>query len=168
MSLENLIVNLEKLEKMHRSLLETALAKTELIKNNDMEQLDQLLKSEQAHVAAIEILEKQRQTIVIDYLRANGVAQTDRVSVADVLAVANEDEYKENLASLRKNLILILEQLKEQNLLNQKLVFNSLQVVNLTLDSMRPQQHNEQFNYSGAEVRGQAQVAKKTYYDSQA
>ena len=47
MSIANIVVTLEKLEKMHKSLLELALAKTEYIKQGDMEQLDQLIKKEQ-------------------------------------------------------------------------------------------------------------------------
>lgn len=68
MSIATIVVTLEKLEKMHKSLLELALAKTEYIKQGDMEKLDQLIKNEQAHVAAINTLEQQRQSMVTDYL----------------------------------------------------------------------------------------------------
>ena len=54
MSVQPIITILEKLEKMHKSLLEHAYRKTELVKNNDMDELDQMLKIEQSHVAAIE------------------------------------------------------------------------------------------------------------------
>lgn len=167
MSLEKIVFNLETLEKMHKSLLESAIKKTDFIKQNDMEQLDQMLKHEQAHVAAIETLEQQRQLMVTEYLRANGIALTDNNSVADVLAVAVEGEWKERLASVRGKLMQVLDQLRNQNELNQKLVFNSLQIVNITLDAMRPARQ-EQFNYSGADVRGESVIGKKSYYDSQA
>ena len=73
MSIEKIVATLEKLEKMHKSLLELAIAKTEFIKINDMENLDKLIKNEQAHVAAIDKLEQQRQLMVTDYLRAKGI-----------------------------------------------------------------------------------------------
>ena len=92
MSIANIVVTLEKLEKMHKSLLELALAKTEYIKQGDMEKLDQLIKNEQAHVAAINTLEQQRQSMVTDYLRAKGIGLTDTPSVADVLNVAGNSE----------------------------------------------------------------------------
>lgn len=167
MSIATIVVTLEKLEKMHKSLLELALAKTEYIKQGDMVKLDQLIKNEQAHVAAINTLEKQRQSMVTDYLRAKGIALTDTPSVADVITAAENSESTEELVSVRERLIALLKQLKMQNDLNQKLVMNSLQFINITLDAMRPQ-HTEQFNYSGAEVRGNAEVTKRSFNEFKA
>ena len=53
MSITTILSSLDNLEKLHRSLLRLAYDKTALIKNGDMEGLDQLLKDEQAHLAAI-------------------------------------------------------------------------------------------------------------------
>lgn len=167
MSIATIVVTLEKLEKMHKSLLELALAKTEYIKQGDMEQLDQLIKNEQAHVAAINTLEQQRQLMVTDYLRAKGIALTDTPSVADVITAAENSESTEKLVSVRERLIALLNQLKMQNDLNQKLVMNSLQFINITLDAMRPQQ-NEQINYSGAQIRGNAEVTKRSFNEFKA
>lgn len=168
MSVSNIISTLEKLEKMHKSLLELANNKTELIKANDMEQINDMLKMEQAHIAAIEILEQQRQEMVTDYLQAKGIAFTDIPTVAQVID-ATEGTEKVALQEVRERLVALLSDLKRQNDLNQKLVFQSLQFVNLTLDMVRPQpQQASTFNYSGLEVRGESTVGKKSYYDSQA
>lgn len=162
MSMTNIIATLEKLEKMHKSLLELAIAKTELIKQNNMEKLDHIIKNEQAHVAAIDTLEQQRQLMVTDYLRANGIALTDTPTVADVIEAASSPETAEALTHVRARLMEVLTKLKEQNDLNQKMIFHSLQLVNMTLHAMRPRQQ-EQFNYSGAQVRGTAQIGKKSF-----
>ncbi|MFF5993799.1 flagellar protein FlgN [Lysinibacillus sp. KU-BSD001] len=168
MSVENLISTLEKLERMHKSLLELANKKTDFIKTNDMEQLDNMLKTEQAHVAAIETLEQQRQAMVTDYLQAKGIALTGIPTVVQVIDATDGPE-KQALQKVRERLLVLLTDLKKRNDLNQKLVFQSLQFVNLTLDMLRPQhQQASTFNYSGAEVRGETTVAKKSYYDSQA
>lgn len=168
MSVKNIISTLEKLERMHKSLFELANKKTDLIKVNDMEQMDEILKMEQAHVAAIETLEQQRQAMVTDYLRAKGIAYTDIPTVAQVIDATDGPE-KQDLQEVRERLVALLTDLKKQNDLNQKLVFQSLQFVNLTLDMLRPQRHQTNtFNYSGAEVRGEGTIAKKSYYDSQA
>jgi predicted XRE-type DNA-binding protein len=167
MSIANIVATLEKLEKMHKSLLEFANAKTEFIKQNDMEKLNEIIKNEQSHIAAINILEQQRQTMVTDYLRAKGIALTDSTSVADVIEAAKSTESTEALVDVRKRLVVLLEKLKMQNDLNQKMVFNSLQIINLTLDSLRPQRQ-EQFNYSGAEVRGNAEVIKRSFNEFKA
>lgn len=167
MSIANIVATLEKLEKMHKSLLELALAKTEHIKQGEMEQLDQIIKNEQAHVAAIDTFEQQRQLMVTDYLRAKGIALTDTPTVADVIQVAQEDNEAEALIAVRARLMELLEKLKTQNDLNQKMVMHSLQFVNLTLDAMRPQR-SEQFNYSGAEVRGNGEVARRSFNEYKA
>lgn len=168
MSVSDLITTLEKLERMHKSLLDLANKKTTYIKENDMEQLDQLIKSEQSHVAAIDTLEVQRQQIVKDYFKANGIAFTDIPTVTQVSDVLQGDE-KTKLVNVRERLVKVLGELKEQNDLNQRLVFESLKFVNLTMDMMRPQpKAASSFNYSSSEVRGDATVGKKTFYDSQA
>lgn len=168
MSIATIVATLEKLEKMHKSLFELALAKTEHIKQGDMEKLDQLIKNEQAHVAAIDKLEQQRQVMVTDYLRAKGIAFTDTPSVAEVIEVAQASEPTEALVAVRERLVELLGKLKAQNDLNQKMVMNSLQFINITLDAMRPQPRSEQFNYSGAEVRGQSEIARRSFNEFKA
>lgn len=167
MSIAKIVATLEKVEKMHKSLLELAIAKTEHIKLGDMKKLDQLIKNEQAHVAGIDTLERQRQLMVTDYLRAKGIALTDIPTVADLIETAQKTESTEALVDVRERLIEILAKLKTQNDLNQKMVFNSLQMVNITLDSMRPQR-TEQFNYSGAEVRGDSEITRKSFKEFKA
>lgn len=164
MSIDNILQSLTKLDMLHKSLLEVAYKKTEAIKTGDMDSLNQLLKDEQAHVAGISQLEQQRQSEVTDYLRAKGIAPTDNPTVALVLENTNTDEEKAQLTKARNNLLLTLETLKNQNDLNQKLTFQSLQFVNMTLDMLRPKP--DQINYSKTEVKGPSK--DKNYFDSQA
>lgn len=166
MSVEKIVSILTKLERMHNSLLELAYKKTELVKVGNMDELDKMLKDEQAHVAAIEQLEQQRQMTVTEYLRAKGIALSDSPTVADVIDATETTVEKEQLEAVRNRLILVVDDLRKQNDLNQKLVFQSLQFVNVTLSLLRPQP--DQINYSGNEVRGTQAVNKKTYFDSQA
>ena len=164
MSIEKILQALTKLEMLHKSLLEIAYKKTEAIKTGDMDSLNQLLKDEQAHVAGISQLEQQRQLEVTDYLRAKGIAPTDNPTVALVIDAAETLEDKELLKEARNKLLLTLETLKHQNDLNQKLTFQSLQFVNMTLDMLRPKP--DQINYSKTEVKSPSK--DKTYFDSQA
>ncbi|MFJ7825298.1 flagellar protein FlgN [Psychrobacillus sp. NPDC096623] len=164
MSIDIILQSLSKLDMLHKSLLEVAYKKTEAIKIGDMDSLNQLLKDEQAHVAGISQLEQQRQLEVTDYLRAKGIAPTDNPTVALVLENTNTDEEKAQLTKARNNLLLTLETLKHQNDLNQKLTFQSLQFVNMTLDMLRPKP--DQINYSKSEV--QVPSIGKAHFDSQA
>lgn len=166
MSVQPMIANLEKLEKMHKSLLELAYEKTEHIKKGNMDELDAMLKNEQSHVAAIELLEKQRQQMVTDYLRAKGIALAGTPTVADVMEAAEVDEERTQLQTVRDRLFEIINELKQQNDLNQKLVYQSLQVVNATLNVLQPQQ--QEINYSGNQNRKENTAPKRSLFDSQA
>lgn len=166
MSIETIIQTLDNLEKLHKSLLELAYKKTEFIKTGDMDSLDQLLKDEQAHVAAISQLEQQRQAVVTDYLRAKGIAPSDTPTVMEVVEAAESSTDQEQLKLSRNRLLLTVDQLKFQNDLNQKLTYQSLQFVNFTLDMFKPRP--DQINYSRTEAIGDKVSKDKTYFDSQA
>ena len=166
MSIEMIIQTLDNLEKLHKSLLELAYKKTEFIKTGDMDSLDQLLKDEQAHIAAISQLEQQRQTVVTDYLRAKGIAPSDTPTVMEVMEAAESPTDQEQLKLSRNRLLLTVDQLKFQNDLNQKLTYQSLQFVNLTLDMLKPRR--EEINYSRNETKGNQVNKEKPYFDSQA
>lgn len=107
MSVEAISSTLTMLERMHKSLLELAFKKTEIIKSGDIEALDQLLKDEQAHVAAIDKLEQQRQKQVTDYLEAKGLSSADKTTVADVIEAAEQQADKATLSAVRERLMQI-------------------------------------------------------------
>ncbi|MBS7344121.1 MAG: flagellar protein FlgN [Caryophanon sp.] len=165
MNMEAIVGTLTKLERLHRSLLDVAIKKTDIIKDGDMDGLNDMLKSEQTHIAAIERLEQQRQVEVTDYLRANGFAPTEAPTVAQLIDAAPQHE-KQMLQQARERLIDVIDQLKQRNDLNQKMIFQSLQFVNMTLDLLQPRP--EQMNYSSDIGGRSAQPQKKTYFDSQA
>ena len=166
MSVQPIVSILEKLEKMHKSLLELGLKKTELVKKGDMEGLDEIIKNEQSHIAAIEVLEKQRLQMVTDYLRANGIAPAETPTVAHVIEAAQNEEERSQLDGVSKELIAVIADIRKQNELNQQLVFQSLKFVNMTLDMLRPQP--DQINYSGNQGAEQNNTVKKSLFDSQA
>ncbi|WP_096550430.1 flagellar protein FlgN [Ureibacillus thermosphaericus] len=165
MSVQPIISILEKLEKMHKSLLEHAYRKTELVKNNDMEELDKMLKVEQSHVAAIEQLEQLRQKKVVEFFQLKGIKVSSPPSVAELLEVIEDEEESQQLSDVRNRLLKVIDDLKKQNDLNQQLIYNSLQLVNVTLNMLRPQP--EEFNYSEKTVRS-GNVLRKSMFDSQA
>lgn len=166
MSIQPIVSILEKLEKMHRSLLQLANQKTEIVKKGDIDGLQEILKSEQSHVAAIEVLEKQRQQMVTDYLRAKGIALADTPTVTQVIEATETEEERHQLDEASKQLFLVIADLQKQNELNQQLVFQSLKFVNMTLDILRPQPG--QINYAGNQAGEQNAAPKKSFFDSQA
>lgn len=167
MSITSILALLDNLEKLHKSMLRLANDKTSIITKGDMEGLDQLLKDEQSHLAGIAQTEKQRQNAVAEYLTEQGKPVPPSPTVTDLFDVVTEEE-KTALEEVRTRLLHTIHDLKWQNDLNQKLTFQSLQVVNLSLDLMRPQAGTGTVNYSKTEIDGRNIPKDRTSFDSQA
>lgn len=162
--MDKIIQNLTNLLRMHKSLLDLATKKTDIIVESDMEELDAMIKTEQAHVAAIEQLERQRQQLVTDYLAAKGSASSLTPTVAELIEAADAPN-KAKIQTIREELLTIIDALKAKNEFNQKMVYQSLQMVNMTLDMMRPQPMTQAdtMNYSSKEVRRPANFSSTSY-----
>ncbi|WML54754.1 flagellar protein FlgN [Neobacillus sp. PS3-12] len=146
MSAEKLISTMEKLLKLHKSLYEISQKKTEIVKIGDIEALNQILKDEQAHLTAINLLENERQKVT-----SSLVPRTEKPTIEDCLAVADESSHNK-LDRLRSELKNTISEIQQRNELNQQMLFQSLQFVNLSLNLIAPQP--EDYNY-GQQV-GQA------------
>ncbi|MDS9470324.1 flagellar protein FlgN [Sporosarcina pasteurii] len=166
MSIQPILAALTNLEKMHSSLLSLAHDKTAVIKEGDMAALNQLLKDEQAHLAAIAQIEQQRQLAVADYLKKQGRFVSENPTISDVLSAVQSTSEKESLTEAKNRLLHVIHDLKWQNDLNQKLTYQSLQFVNLSLDMVRPQQ--EAVTYSKNEISGKLEMRTRPTFDSQA
>lgn len=162
--MDKIIQNLTNLVRMHKSLLDLATKKTDIIVESNMEELDALIKKEQAHVAAIEQLERQRQQLVTDYLAAKGSAPSLTPTVAELIEAADAPN-KAKIQTIREELLTIIEALRAKNELNQKMVYQSLQMVNMTLELMRPRPaaQADTMNYSSKEVRRPANFSTQSY-----
>ncbi|MBN8201544.1 flagellar protein FlgN [Bacillus sp. NTK034] len=139
MSAEALTATMEKLLKLHKSLYEVAVKKTDIIKTGDMDGLNQMLKDEQAHIAAIGRLENEREKAAISI-----VPMLESPTVSDCLNILTQPD-RLKLEAITKELAELVYELKEQNFLNQQLVHHSLQFVNVSMNFLRPQP--ETMNY---------------------
>jgi flagellar biosynthesis/type III secretory pathway chaperone len=163
MQANQLLTTLEKLHKLHRSLYDLSLEKTEFIKKGDTEALTDFMKKEQNHISAINTLEIQRQKLAEDFLQQKGINH-EAPSLSDVIRHAEDDE-KAELQKWKQSLLELTVKLKDQNELNQKLVYQSLQFVNMNLSMLQPQ--SEQTNYSRP-TQSKGQPAQKSMFDSKA
>jgi flagellar biosynthesis/type III secretory pathway chaperone len=136
MSAEKLIATMDKLLKLHKSLYEIAQKKTEIVKIGDIEALNQTLKDEQSHIAAISKLESDRQKMAADL-----VPGTEKPTIEDCLSRVDGNTC-EILTHLRTELQQVIAQMKQRNELNQQMLLQSLQFVNFSLNVMRPQAAN--------------------------
>lgn len=144
MSAAVIIKQLDNLISLHSSLSKLATQKTEAVKTSNMDTLNALLNDEQKHIKAIEQIEKARQKEVAKLLATNSTPSSDPFQ--DLLTVATEQE-KDQLTAKKEQLLQIIENLKNQNNLNQQLIFQSLQYINISLDMLRPQHQQADFNY---------------------
>ncbi|AXH98414.1 flagellar protein FlgN [Sporosarcina sp. PTS2304] len=167
MSIEPILTMLNHLEKLHMSLLRLSNDKTALLKSGDIDGIDQLLKEEQAHLAAIVQMDQKRVHAVKQYLTEQGSPVPAEPTMTQLIELADEPD-KEPLAEARERLLHAIHELKRQNELNQQMTYQSLQFVNLSLDMIRPRP--ETVNYSKNEVQGQSPGAKPklSSFDSQA
>jgi flagellar biosynthesis/type III secretory pathway chaperone len=139
MSAEKLISTMEELLKLHIILYEIAEKKTEIVKIGDIDALNQILKDEQAHLAAINRLEKERQNFT-----SSLVPRTEKPTIEDCLDMV-DDSTRQALDHLRSELKNTITQIQQLNELNQQMLYQSLQFVNLSLNLIAPQQ--EDYNY---------------------
>ncbi|WP_163099302.1 flagellar protein FlgN [Peribacillus alkalitolerans] len=137
MSTDRIIHAMTKLNKLHRSLNELAIQKSDIVKAGDMEALNRMLQEEQKHVKAIETVEKERVVAATEFLESKGQHSIEP-TVSNCLLYM--DESTQHLLEVLKNQLLDeISSLKEWNELNQQLIYQSLQFVNVTLDMLRPQ-----------------------------
>jgi len=130
-----------------------------------MEGLDQLLKDEQSHLAAIIQMDGLRQRDVAQYLTDQGRSASLNPTVTDLLDVVPEAGNK-SLEEARDRLLHAIHDLKWQNDLNQRLTYQSLQFVNLSLDIARPRP--ESANYTKTEINGQKITKEQPSFDTNA
>ncbi|UXH43423.1 flagellar protein FlgN [Rossellomorea vietnamensis] len=164
MSATNLIATLEKLYKLHKSLFGLSVSKTDVIKKGDMSELDRVLMDEQKHLAAINTVEAERQRESSHYLQSRGVPFNEAPTISHCIEHSAPQD-QETLAHWQGKLLGIIGELKDQNELNQKLVYQSLQFVNMNLSMTQPQP--EQSNYSRPNGEKKAQTSR-SIFDSKA
>ncbi|KMY55512.1 hypothetical protein AC623_17495 [Bacillus sp. FJAT-27231] len=157
MSAGKLIDTLAKMDRLHEMLLALCEKKTDIIKRNDMDGLDQLLKDEQKYTAAIQTLEVERQR------EAEKVAGKAEATIEDCISAATEAD-KERLAKLQTSLLERLKQLKELNDLNQKLIYQSLQFVSMSMSMLQPQPQQATYTHPAKHA---GQRPKRSMFDSQ-
>ncbi|WP_421381452.1 flagellar protein FlgN [Bacillus salacetis] len=141
---------LEKMVKLQKSLYQLALNKTDILKIGDAEALGQLMKNELSHIKAIEALNNNSESIKNLIASEQGVPLPVTLSAIIESVPASE---KDELRSAQTELLLVTEELKKRNELNQELLQQSLQFVNLNLDLLVGQQDPGNYSpFNGDEI----------------
>jgi hypothetical protein len=143
MGINQLIESMQKLLKLHKSLLELALKKTAILEAEDIQALTQLLKEEQAHILAIEKVEGER---------SRGVAAlTPKRALSELLEEVPEP-HRVILADTSNELKEVIARIQGQNQLNQSLISQSLKFISFSMSLVAPPQ--DDYNYGPNETGG--------------
>ncbi|KKB41133.1 flagellar protein FlgN [Bacillus thermotolerans] len=158
MSAGNLIELLSEMDRLHGRLLALGEKKTDIIKKNEIDKLNQLLKDEQKYAAAARTLEMKRQQASAQITGKWGA------SLADCIESVPEAE-REPLRQWQQVLMEKLERLKELNELNQQLLRQSLQFINMSMSTVQPSPVQATYTHP---ARSEETLPKRSMFDSQA
>lgn len=157
MTFQPLINILKKQKELYESLYLLAVKKMEIVKKNNIDALNQIMKDEQTHISAIHVLESEREQLMEKM--ANGKKP---FTLSDCINIANNQE-KEVLTEISEQLVTLLEKLKEQNDLNQQLLYQSLQFINFSLNLLNPEASIPSYGPQGTHQGIERQPAKSLF-----
>ena len=157
MTLQPVIVIMEKLLALHEGLLQLAVKKTDIVKSGDAKELQQLTKEESKFVKAIGQLEQERLTLTANL----GTGAT----ISELIEKATDSE-ADKLLQLKNKLTDVIKQLQERNELNEGLLQQSLQFVQVTLNSINPEPTS--VTYEGAATGKKPAAPTRSMFDSKA
>ncbi|MFS1517151.1 flagellar protein FlgN [Bacillus sp. SCS-151] len=165
MSSQKLLQTLESLFKQHESLYDLSIKKVDVIKSSNIESLDKILIEEQKHIAIINKLNEERKAMVYELVSGHPISGNEPTMTDCINIVSGQT--KQQLADIQSELIKVIDKLKQQNELNQALIYQSLQYVNLSLDLLIPQPTS--FNYEKpTSTTSHEQIVNRSMFDSKA
>ncbi|TDL32587.1 flagellar protein FlgN [Jeotgalibacillus sp. S-D1] len=157
-----LVETMDKLVELHEGLYGIASRKTQSLIYSKRDELQQLVKKEQAFLLEISELNQQRQKQA-----ASLVPVKPGAGVPTLQEIIDETEcelMKKELELLKTRLTEAVMKLSEQNNLNRELTHQSLQLVSTMLNSMLPKQ--TPFNYSNPQHNHNSALPVTSLFDS--
>lgn len=134
MSVQGLLETMVKLIQVHVSLLELANQKTNILVLNQVDKLNQIVNKETSIMKQITALDLQRIENISNLLIEKGYKPNPNITVGDLIKIVVRAEDKKLLSDAQKQLLNTIEQLREKNQLNQKLIEHSLAFIEYSMD----------------------------------
>ena len=157
---------MESLEREHEGLLALAERKKDVLIRNDLDALAAIGKEEVAFVHRIERLEAERLAAGRLLALRTGV-QAEQLTPDNLLPLAEGPEEAERLKGLTARLRDLLGRLKQTNDLNRKLIEQSLQFVQTTVEILTESPVVPTYGGSG-ETRNPYESGRTSFFDSKA
>ncbi|MDQ0254527.1 flagellar biosynthesis/type III secretory pathway chaperone [Evansella vedderi] len=147
---QELIQIFQVLTVVHEQMNEKALLKQEAVKKGNIPELEQVMKEEAALIQKLRKLENTRLHAVGLWMKEKGFVE--ETATMETLLKYFPERLRPELEEWSQRLVAEITKLKHQNELNQQLIEESLRFVNMSLDSMNPQQ--EFGNYKRPQDKG--------------
>ncbi|MGQ8873583.1 flagellar protein FlgN [Paenibacillus sp. TSA_86.1] len=141
-ALDRLIAVLEQMEQSHRDMLALCQVKREVIVKNDVDQLIAIMNKESKFMKLQEPLDTERLHAVHELLQERGIKSMLNLNITEISKLIFDPADKQRLFEVQKKLAGTLQELKNINQLNQKLIEQSLMFIDLSMDmfASRPEQ----------------------------
>lgn len=159
---KTILESVKELTSLHEGLHAIALQKTEMIKTGDLDRLQSILKEENLYIKQIRQTEGKLVQETQTFLEKSG-ASTESPSLSKVIDLVED---KTAFMTEKTKLETQIEALRQQNLLNQDLLEQSLQFVQMNLELLQPD--IDSFNYNRPEVNQESPHPKRSIFDSNA
>jgi len=132
--MEALLDVLEKLYEAHDELLQIGERKREAIVHNHLEQLNECVNKETRVLAKIAQLEQQRIEATMGYLISRGYSPNPKITVKELVRIVFKNTDKQALTNAQTKFAHLLDELSRQQSLNQKLLEQSLEYIDMSLN----------------------------------
>lgn len=163
MSVETIIQSMESLRRIHEELLNISQQKTVIVKAGSIEKLQSILVKERKYIRVLEQTEANRKSIVDEWLLERQLP-LDGATITGMLEIIQDESESNMLEKATIALTEVITKLKQQEQLNQALINQSMQFVQLSLDTMNPSIKN--MNYGNTEKESDA--TGRSAFDSKA
>lgn len=145
---------------LYADMLTISDKKTEIIVAGRVSELEEMVKTEEMLVLNISKYEFAREDIV-EKIAAQLKVSSDTLTVSELVAKLDAEQAKE-LDAIRKSILDIIDKLKDKNEVNSKLIKNSLEFINFSINILSNVE-NESNNYgSTGQVR---EPGKRNFFD---
>lgn len=164
MAFTELIESLERLIVSHKELLACTEEKTSILVEGKMNELERILLDEQKLIKKIEKEELLRMAATERYIKELGLQKQDS-QITKLLEFTKDPAKQTELENKTIELVEIITKLKKQEEMNKGLLTQSMQFVQLSLNTMNPTLNN--LNY-GAKSKASPHAYNRSMYDSEA
>lgn len=134
MAVTAILTHMRQLLSLHRTLLETGEGKKEALIHNQVNELAGWVNKESRLIKQITETQHEWRTSVFLLLTSLGKKPSSLLTITDISQWITPEESRKELLDLHRQLLDLIQELKQQNTRNQQLIERSLDYINYSID----------------------------------